>query len=140
LNSGVYSDYSVKKIKRRLSAMQSAFEDATVTGYEHRISVLKANAKDLHVMAAAIECGATTIVTFNIKDFPPASVEPLDIEVLDPDEFLFRAWQTRPITLSRMLIRQADSRGVSVDRLLEELGRSTPRFVAGVRAQIRKGA
>lgn len=43
---------------------------------------------DRHGLAAAIRCGADSIVTFNIKDFPKFALEPYGIEALHPDEFV----------------------------------------------------
>jgi len=45
--------------------------DALVYGYEHRIeSLALPDPDDRHVLAAAIECRASLIVTWNIKHFP----------------------------------------------------------------------
>ena len=48
--------------------------DGLVAGYERWIDLVELpDAADAHVLAAAIECGATTIVTANLRDFPPPS-------------------------------------------------------------------
>lgn len=44
--------------------------------------------KDRHVLAAAVHANAKLIVTDNIKDFPALSVQPYDIDVRSPDDFL----------------------------------------------------
>ncbi len=63
--------------------------DCLVTGYESLITSLSLPDKDdRHVLAAAIRCGADSIVTFNIKDFPKSSLEPYGIEALHLDEFV----------------------------------------------------
>lgn len=46
---------------------------------------------DLHVLAAAVEYGASVIVTENIRDFPRRHLTPLGVEVLPPDRFAERA-------------------------------------------------
>jgi hypothetical protein len=43
---------------------------------------------DRHVLAAAIRCNASVIVTFNQKDFPCTALEPFGIEAQHPDEFV----------------------------------------------------
>lgn len=50
------------------------------------------DAGDLHVLAAAIQCGAQHIVTENIRDFPQEALEPFDIEAIEADEFLARTF------------------------------------------------
>jgi hypothetical protein len=60
-----------------------------VTGYEDLISGLTLpDPNDRHVLAAAVKCGASAIVTFNERDFPTAVVEPLGIHIRHPDEFI----------------------------------------------------
>ena len=47
---------------------------------------------DRHVLAAAIKCNASVIVTFNLKDFPKAVLGVFDIEPLHPDDFIADLW------------------------------------------------
>lgn len=44
--------------------------------------------KDRHVLAAAVTGRATTLLTFNVGDFPDETVSPFDIDVVLPDELL----------------------------------------------------
>ena len=46
------------------------------------------DADDRHVLAAAIRCNASVIVTFNEKDFPASSLAPYGIEAQHPDIFI----------------------------------------------------
>ena len=58
-------------IKRTVDLMDAAVPDALVTEYEPLIDGLTLpDAKDWHVLAAAVGCSASVIVTFNEKDFP----------------------------------------------------------------------
>lgn len=60
-----------------------------VSGYEARIPDLQLpDPNDRHVLAAAIEAGATVIVTFNLSDFPRFSLQPYGIRAVPPDTFL----------------------------------------------------
>ena len=53
--------------------MDRAIPDALVTGHEELIAGLTLpDVDDRHVLAAAIRCNASVIVTFNEKDFPAA--------------------------------------------------------------------
>lgn len=63
--------------------------DALVDGYEHRIEGLALpDPDDRHVLAAAIECRASLIVTWNTKHFPVDYLKPFGIIAVNPDEFL----------------------------------------------------
>ena len=75
---------------RARGAMERAFEDAMVTGFEH----LEAgfgdlpDAGDRHVLAAAVKTRASIIVTDNLRHFPDALLRPLDLEAKDADAFI----------------------------------------------------
>lgn len=61
--------------------METALPTALVTGYEHLIASLDLpDRKDRHVLAAAIQCAATVIVTSNLKDFPIHALEVFRID------------------------------------------------------------
>jgi len=70
------------------SQLNEAFGDAQVADYESLMFDLDCDAKDRHVLAAAIRGGASALVTFNISDFPEISTNEFDIAVYSPDEFL----------------------------------------------------
>ena len=40
------------------------------------------------MLSAAVRTNAAVLVTFNLKDFLPASTERFEIEVVHPDDFL----------------------------------------------------
>jgi hypothetical protein len=44
--------------------------------------------KDRHVLATAIRAGATTIVTFNLRDFSAPALAPWDIHAVHPADYL----------------------------------------------------
>jgi predicted nucleic acid-binding protein len=75
-------------VDRRISEMRRSFPDAEVHGYESLVEAMTCDAKDRHVLAAAVRSDAEVLVTFNVTDFPEASVKPYDIEVVSPDDFL----------------------------------------------------
>jgi hypothetical protein len=69
--------------------MRRVLPEADVRGYQHRIaSLVLPNTGDRHVLAAAIEAGASVLLTFNLADFPFASLEPYGVVARDPDDFL----------------------------------------------------
>lgn len=82
-------DLKRKNLVLTQDAMNSAFPDANITGFEELIEGLSLpDKKDRHVLAAAIRGKADVIVTFNLKDFPTGYVNSYDIEVQHPDEFI----------------------------------------------------
>lgn len=63
--------------------------DSVVAGFEYLIpSITLPDAEDRHVVAAAIHCGASLIVTFNLEDFPADALEPCNLAAQHPDDFI----------------------------------------------------
>jgi hypothetical protein len=82
-------DLDPSKIEARRAAMDAALPDCLVDNYQHLIPGLTLpDLDDRHVLAAAIAGRADVIVTKNLKDFPPAALEPHGIEAQHPDTFL----------------------------------------------------
>lgn len=74
-------DLTATQLAYTRSQMEKHIPDALVTGYAHHIAVVHLpDPDDRHVVAAAIAARADAIVTFNLRDFPAAILEPLDIE------------------------------------------------------------
>jgi predicted nucleic acid-binding protein len=88
---------SREQAARRVATMRHAFGAAAlVDDFEHLIPDMTCDAKDRHVLAAAVRGGAETLVTFNGKDFPPESVDQHGIRVVHPDLFLVEVLAERP--------------------------------------------
>lgn len=85
-----------QRARRRVTLMREAFPDAEISGFDQLIDTMTCEAGDRHVLAAADFSPASTLVTFNIKHFPANSVEPLDIEVKHPDDFLLDVFNLDP--------------------------------------------
>ncbi len=82
-------DIDESKLQAVRQLMDKHIEDALITHYESiEKNLTLPDPKDTHVLAAAIKCKADAIVTFNIKDFPQATLDQYNIEVLHPDEFI----------------------------------------------------
>ena len=120
--------------QRRRALMERYFPEADVTGYERLIDAMPNHPKDRHVAAAALKTGAQVIVTANLRDFRPL---PEGIEAPDPDRFLCDLLDLSPRRMTAVLHHQAaDLRAPStVDRVLDRLATSAPRFVALMRAR-----
>ena len=114
--------------------LRRSFPEAWVCGYAHLIARLLNHEKDRHVLAAAIGCGAQSIVTFNTRHFQPVAVRPYDIEVVHPDDFLCqRICLDEALVLCRFA-EQANNIGRTVEqqlRAFHDTG-ALPSFTAAV--------
>jgi len=82
-------DLTQAQLDRTSELMDLAFPDGTVSGYRPLIEGLwLPDPDDRHVLAAAIRCGAGTIVTFNERDFPARALSTFGIEAQHPDGFI----------------------------------------------------
>ena len=118
--------YTPAQADRRIAAMESAFEDASVTGYECLVSAMTNDPKDRHVLAAAVRCGAHAIITHNVRHFRPESAKPYDLDILTPDDFLIHQFHFNSELLMERLAAQAAARKISLDALLNQLQRFAP--------------
>jgi len=117
--------HSRESLERTRDLMDRHVRDAKVYGYESLIDSLELpDPNDRHVLAAAIRCSANAIVTFNLKDFPKALLNPYDIDAIHPDDFILYQIDMAPtvcckaIHNQRMALRNPD---VDVDTLLKTL-------------------
>ena len=82
-------DLTAEQLNRTRQLMNSHVRDSLVTGFEYLIpSIQLPDADDRHVVAAAIHSGASLIVTFNLKDFPPEALKPYNLVAQHPDDFI----------------------------------------------------
>lgn len=82
-------DLDPTRLARTRELMNRAVRDCLVQGYEpieHGLDL--PDPDDHHVLAAAIKAKAQVLVTRNIRDFPDAALQPWDIDVKSPDEFV----------------------------------------------------
>lgn len=117
-------------------AMQSAYGDAEVVGYEHRLAEVQNDPKDRHVAATALEAGAEIIVTRNLRHFVP---EPQGVQVESPDEFLTRLLRLDPgpvLEVLRFLEAHYENPPLTLEQVLKRLSLDTPKFVKNVRGLV----
>lgn len=111
-------------VSHRLDEMRRSFPDAEVRGYENLVDTMTCDAKDRHVLAAAVRGDAQVLVTSNVADFPEESLKPFDIEVITPDDFLLDQLDLYPGLTVAVLLAQARayvSPAMTVDELLGRL-------------------
>ncbi len=74
--------------RKRLERANLAFPDALVTNYEKLVDTLTLpDENDRHVLAAAIKCNASLIVTNNLKDFPELYLAGFGLSAKNADDF-----------------------------------------------------
>jgi len=118
-----------EKVRRREDAMRRHFPEAWVRGYEPLIEAMTNDDGDRHVLAAAVRSHAELIVTYNIRHFPAAAIEPFEIEIQGPSTFLRGLYDLDPGLFVERLQEQAGAIGTTLPRLLGKLGMNVPGFV-----------
>ncbi len=92
--------------------------------------------KDRHVLAAAVECGAQVIVTFNLKHFRREALDRHKIKSQSPDAFLLSLFALDPDRMLSILEEQIGDLHkpkVTMETILENVATQVPAFVASVR-------
>lgn len=118
-------DLTPALLLRTVDLMNQAVPDALVSGYEDLIDGLTLpDEDDRHVLAAAIRCGASVIVTFNERDFPKDLLAAYGVEVQHPDEFiddLFDLDQAAVVAAAQKQRSTLKNPPIDVDRYLDIL-------------------
>lgn len=97
------------------------------------------DAKDRHVLAAAVASEAQAVIPFNLKDFPDDTTEPFGIEAMHPDEFLMVLFAINPGLVADVVRRQAaalKNPPMTVDQVIDALAINVPEFAQAVRDEI----
>lgn len=91
-------DLTRDQLRRTRMLMDRTAPDSLVRGFEPLISTVHRDidAKDRHVVAAALHSGAGVIVTFNLADFPSEALRTYDMEAKHPDDFLMHLEDISP--------------------------------------------
>ena len=109
------------KLSEVVKLMCASVPDCLVTHYEMLAdSIELPDRDDRHVVAAAIVGHADAIVTFNLKDFPRAVLQPYGIEVQHPDEFVVNQLQLKKIP-ALSAIKKMRARWTNPARSAQEL-------------------
>jgi predicted nucleic acid-binding protein len=127
------------KIDRRRAFMDAAIEDCLVNDYETLIPSLQLpDADDRHVLAAAIQSQATLILTFNLRDFPAATLAAYQLTAIHPDEFLKTTTKRKPVAVVTAIeqMRERKTRPpLSQAELYQKIANQTlPQFIAHLKS------
>lgn len=118
-------------LRKRMDAMNEAFPDACVTGFEPLIRTMPEMGKDGHVLAAALFAEADVIVTNDVKDFPRHVAPRFEILVQTADQFLAQQWRLDPRFVADVLVEQSQGTRrphIAPADLLKALARVVPGF------------
>lgn len=120
-------DLTREQLDRTVAHMNAAIPDAVVTEHEPLIAGLTLpDPDDRHVLAAAIRCNASVIVTSNEADFPAAALARFGIEAQHPDEFVGYLFDLDPAAVVQAAQKQRSklvNPALDVDRFLDMLRR-----------------
>ena len=106
----------------------AAFPEAMISGYEHLLPQLKNDEKDRHVLAAAIQGNVTVIVSFNLKHFPDAALNPWNVQAVHPQDYLLTLYSMNPGVVLAKIADIANAHGGEMQDVLIHLGKSLPAF------------
>jgi len=119
------SDLSREQLEHTRRQMESHVIDCLVTDYESIIETLELpDPNDRHVLAAAIRSHSSFIVTFNLADFPHATLKQYGVKAISPDDFITRLIEFAPkkvIEAARKRRRALRNPPKSVDEYLGTL-------------------
>ena len=133
---------SEERARTRVEAMNDAFEDACVEGWEPLEAAITGmpDPDDRHVVAAAVRGHASAIVTDN----PKAVLEPLGLHTRSSDRFLLDLLHRNPARAVACVAQTADKRGhppVTTEVFLEALAASgTKGFVREITPYFESGS
>jgi predicted nucleic acid-binding protein len=117
-----------EKLERTRALMCRAVRDCLVTNYQPLVAALELpDTDDRHVLAAAIKCGAQTIVTWNTKHFPSELLSGWGIEAKTPDDFIVDQLHLDAGTVHAAIQQMADIRRnppMTVGDIVEALERT----------------
>ena len=132
---------SIDRLEATKRLMDVALPSAMVAGYERHVQAVSLpDPDDRHVAAAAIEAGASTIITWNLRDFPVGELRKHGLMRQSPDVFLAALYEHVPeqlvssranarSNLSRSRVSATDFIGILRDQKLIRLAAQIEKHV-----------
>jgi hypothetical protein len=122
------------------SELRMNFPEAWIDGFQALVPRMENKDEDRHVLAAAAQCGASIILTFNLRHFRPEHGAPWGIRALHPQTFLLELLQDDPAGVTTKLRRQAEDRRRTLRDLLWILRKTVPDFADAAILEFREAA
>lgn len=113
-------------------AVETAFPEAMITGYEPLKAQVTNDTGDRHVLAAAIHGQADLIVTFNLRHFPAEALNMWSMTASHPSDYLIALYSLDPGLVVSRLDAIARKRQLPPERVLAHLRKSLPAFAEHV--------
>lgn len=124
---------ALEDLGRWIKTEADLVRDGLVEEYDRWLDLVELpDAGDRHVLAAAIACGATIIVTANRRDFPAEVLAPLGIEVVDADDFALACIAANPVAADLVVTAHPKP-----DEFLDRLAVTLPKAAAHLAALLR---
>lgn len=98
-------DLNAARVQRTAEIMNQVLPETKVLAPHDAPVLMLPNPDDVHVLQAALAAEATSLLTFNLADFPADGCRRVGIEVLHPDAFLVRLHQAQPEMVQQPLLR-----------------------------------
>jgi cytosine/adenosine deaminase-related metal-dependent hydrolase len=90
-------DLTATQLQRTRDLMNAHVRNCLIHGFEHRVPAVQLpDPDDRHVVAAPIQSGASLMVTFNLKDFPPSALQNYHLAAQHPDDFIVNLLDLQP--------------------------------------------
>jgi hypothetical protein len=126
LGSRLKNPWEPTHIDGFFEAIESTFPNAKVAGYDHLINSCHVPESDRHVLAAERHGEATHLATFNLKDFPAASLSPFNVEPVHPDKLITLVCGREAQLCRSILLAMAERRRIDLLTLAARLARHLP--------------
>lgn len=118
---------SDSKALELVRTIDETFPFATISVYKDpKIKYGCSDADDEHIFHAAIVGSCKSVVTFNTSDFPINAKSKYGIEIINPDNYLTRLYETHPTLINKAIdsiLSGYTKPGISFDQFCEVLAR-----------------
>jgi predicted nucleic acid-binding protein len=117
-------------------SVREAFPESFFDPPKEVVSRLRNHRKDRHVLGTAIVSRADTIVTYNLKDFKPAALEPWGVVAVPPDDFLCQLYEIHPDLMALKVMDMAKRH--TLKGLILKVSRTAPKFAEAIERDSRR--